>query len=151
MNPLIHLKTVTLRVNHIVLFIAVAGFLCPSFLLAASVHALFGLSTPPSGPFPSDHFTVSDQTQNTGLRIALPKPYCAARPSDCVDLDVINELDGFNLQPRLSVPFDGPIDVASVTSESVFLVSLGSTLPGGDPGGHVVGINQVVWDTFTNT
>jgi hypothetical protein len=33
----------------------------------------------------------------------------------------------------------------------VFLVSLGSTLPGGDSGGRVVGINQVVWDTFTNT
>jgi hypothetical protein len=38
-----------------------------------------------------------------------------------------------------------------VTGQSVFLVSLGSTLPGGDPGGRVVGINQVVWDTFTNT
>jgi hypothetical protein len=38
-----------------------------------------------------------------------------------------------------------------VTGGSVFLVSLGSTLPGGDPGGRVVGINQVVWDTFTNT
>jgi hypothetical protein len=81
----------------------------------------------------------------------LPKPDCAARPSDCSDLDVLNELDGFNLQPRLSIPFDGPIDVGSVTSQSVFLVSLGNTLGGGDPGGGVVGINQVVWDTSTNT
>ena len=37
-------------------------------------------------------------------------------------------LNGFNLQPRLSVPFSGPIDANSVTSDTVFLVSLGSTL-----------------------
>jgi hypothetical protein len=76
-------------------------------------------------PFPSDLFTVPDPTQNTGLRVNLPKPDCLARPSDCQDLDVINTLDGFNLQPRLSIPFDGPIDVTTVTSETVFLISLG--------------------------
>jgi Bacterial virulence factor lipase N-terminal len=125
--------------------------LSPSLASAASVQARFDSSAPQAGPFPSDRFTVPDSSQNTGLRVALPKPDCAARPSDCADIDVLNTLDGFNLQPRLSIPFDGPIDVTSVTSESVFLVSLGSTLPGGDPGGQVVGINQVVRDTFTNT
>ena len=65
---------------------------------------------------------------------------------------MLNTLDGFNLQPRLSVPFDGPIDVKdSVNSRDVFLVSLGDTLPGGDKGGEVVGINQVVWDPATTT
>src|SRR6266700_7519250 len=118
---------------------------------AASVHALFGLSTPQSGPFPSDHLTVSDPTQNTGLKIELPKPDCATRPSDCEDLDVINALDGFNLQPRLSIPLDGFIDRATVTSQSVFLVSLGNTLSVGDSGGHVIGINQIVWDPATTT
>ena len=118
---------------------------------AASVQALFGLSTPQSGPFPSDHFTVPDPTQNTRLKIELPKPDCATRPSDCEDLDVINSLDGFNLQPRLSIPFGGSIDPATVTSHSVFLVSLGSTLPGGDSNGHVIGINQIVWDPATTS
>src|SRR5262249_23776331 len=58
-----------------------------------------------------------------------------------------------NLQPRLSVPFSGPIDVSTVTSQTVFLVSLGSTVPGQGymPRGTVVGINQVVWDVETNT
>src|SRR5262249_33782298 len=60
-------------------------------------------------------------------------------------------LDGFNLQPRLSVPFDGPIDVNTVNSHTVFLVSLGDTLDPRDRGGQVVGVNQVVWDTFSNT
>jgi hypothetical protein len=102
-------------------------------------------------PFPSDLFAVADPTQNTGLRVNLPKPDCLARPSDCQDLDVINTLDGFNLQPRLSIPFDGPIDVTTVTSETVFLISLGDTLDPSDQGGHRVGINQVVWDPATNT
>src|SRR5262249_31462565 len=66
---------------------------------------------------------------------------------------VLNELDGFNLQPRLSVPFSGPIDVNSVTSSAMFLVSLGSTIPGQGymSQGTVVGINQIVWDVETNT
>ncbi len=118
---------------------------------AGSVHARFDLGSLQGGPFPSNRFTVADSTQNTGLRIDLPKPDCVARPSDCSDIDVLNELDGFSLQPRISIPFDGPIDAGSVTSQSVFLVSLGSTLPGRESRGEVVGINQVVWDTFTDT
>ena len=118
-------------------------------------QAQFDLNSQQGSPFPSNRFTIADSTQNTGLRVELPKPMpdCAAPapPSDCSDIDVLNELDGFSLQPRLSIPFDGPIDVGSVNSQSVFLVSLGSTFPGGDPGGVMIGINQVVWDTFTDT
>ena len=117
--------------------------------LAAGVKVGFDLSSPSVGPFPSDRFTVADPSHNTGLRVKLPKPDCGVRPSDCADIDVINTLDGFNLQARLSISFSGPIDVASVNSGNVFLVSLGDTLGGG--GGHVVGINQVVWDPATNT
>src|SRR5947207_15882588 len=57
-----------------------------------------------------------------------------------------NTLDGFNLQPRLSIPFSGSIDVSSVSSSTVFLVRVG-----GRRSRHVVGINQVVWDPATNT
>lgn len=115
------------------------------------VHALFDLSTQARGPFPSNLFTVSDPSQNTGLRVAMPKPDCSIRPSDCEDLDLINTLDGFNLLPRLSVPFDGPIDLNSVTSRTVFLIRLGNTMDQLDRGGRVVGINQIVWDPDTNT
>lgn len=116
----------------------------------SAVHALFDLSAPRGGPFPGDWFTVADQTQNTNLRVSLPLDECTVRVSDCEDVRIINTLDGFNLQPRLSIPFDGPIDVNSVTSETIFLISLGSTL-GETPGGHVVGINRVVWNPATNT
>lgn len=116
-----------------------------------TVHALFDLAKPTTGPFPSDWFTTSNSDNNTGRQVNLPLPDCSARRSDCDDLNVINRLDGFDLQPRLSIPFDGPIDPKSVTSKTVFLISLGSTFDGDDHSGHVVGINRVVWDTFTNT
>ena len=117
--------------------------------LAAGVTAVFDLASPAAGPFPSNIYTVPDPSQNTGLRVHLPKPNCAARPSDCADIDVLNTLDGFNLQPRITVSFSGPIDVSTVNSGTVFFVSLGDTL--GGAGGQVVGINQVVWDPVTNT
>src|SRR5207244_4685291 len=101
-----------------------------------------------SAPFPSDRFTVDDHAQKTGLRVSLPKPDCAIRVSDCADIDVINTLDGVNLQPRLSIPFSGPIDVSTVSSRTVFLVRLSHHHShGGDP----VGINQIVWEPATNT
>jgi hypothetical protein len=93
-------------------------------------------------PFPSNLFTTTDRTQVTGLRVDLPKPDCAVRPSDCADVDVLNTLDGFNIQPRISIPFSGPIDLATVSSETVFLIG---------PHGRRVGINQVVWEPAANT
>ena len=116
-----------------------------------STFAAFDLDAPDRGPFPSDRFTVPDASQLTGLRVNLPLPDAAARPSDFADLSVLNTLDGFNVQPRLSVAFSGPIDVATVTSRTVFLVKLGDATAPRDRGGDVVGINQVVWNVATNT
>ena len=93
-------------------------------------------------PFPSNLFTTSDRTQLTGLRVDLAKPDCTARPSDCADIDVLNTLDGFNIQPRISIPFSGSIDVETVSSQTVFLLG---------PHGRRVGINQVVWEPAANT
>jgi hypothetical protein len=107
-----------------------------------------GSTCPATAPFPSDHWTVPDHTQLTGLRVALPKPDCAKQVTDCQDINVLDTLDGFNLQPRLSIPFTGPIDVSSVSSSDVFLVRL----HGGDgTGARVVGINQIVWDPASKT
>ena len=75
---------------------------------APAVHALFDLTRPAAGPFPSDRFTEIEWRNRTGRRIHLPSPDCTARPSDCEDIRIINTLDGFNLQPRLSVPFRWP-------------------------------------------
>ena len=93
-------------------------------------------------PFPTNLDTVPDATQATGLRVDLPKPDCAVRPSDCADVDVLDQLDGFNIQPRISIPFSAPIDVSSIDKSTLFLVG---------PGGHVVGPNQLVWEPGANT
>jgi hypothetical protein len=93
-------------------------------------------------PFPTNLDTVPDATQVTGLRVDLPRPDCTTHPSDCADVAVLDTLDGFNIQPRISIPFSGAIDVSTVSSSTVFLVG---------PADHVVGINQVVWEPGTNT
>ena len=71
-----------------------------AFLLAA---ALLGVPTAAQAApslFPSDSLTVKDGRQLTGERLALPLPDCSARPSDCDDTRLLNELDGFDLDPR---------------------------------------------------
>jgi len=119
---------------------------------ANAVHVLFGFNAPESGIFPTDIFTVADGAQRTGLRMNLPLPDCGARPSDCGDLALINELDGFNLQPRVTVPFDGDIDPMSVNSANVFFVELGDADVRRDIERprrrrlRVIGVNQLVWD-----
>ena len=96
-----------------VFLLVTVAFLPPSSAEAAGIQALFNLNVPSDGPFPSDRFTIPDDSQNTWLWVNLPKPDCAVQVSDCQDLDVIDTLDGFNLQPRLSIPFGGPIDVTT--------------------------------------
>jgi hypothetical protein len=123
----------------------------PPVTLAASVQALFNLNDPAQAPFPSDRFTVFDQRQNTALRVNLPLPNPSTNPNDFADAKVINSLDGFNVQPRISIPFNGAIDPNSANSSDVFLVSLGSTLNWGKGAGAMVGINQIVWDPETDT
>src|SRR5262245_9438033 len=150
------------QARFVALALGLSYFGSPAEAIAA-VRALFDLSTPSSGPFPSDWFTVVDPSYNTRHRVNLPLPDCAVRQSDCEDFDVINTLDGFNMQPRLSIPFDDTIDVTTVTSRTVFLVKLskpdddydcddvGRGEGACEAGSLVVGINQVVWNTFTNT
>ncbi len=113
------------------------------FAAFAAVFAVGALSaTSPGQPFPTNLYTVPDASEITGVRVDLPTPDCTTRPSDCADVAVLNTLDGFNVQPRISIPFSGPIDPSTVSSSTVFLVG---------PGDHVVGINQAVWEPATNT
>ena len=92
--------------------------------------------------FPTNLDTVPDATQLTGLHVQLPEPNCTTHPSDCADVAELDQLDGFNIQPRLTIPFSGPIDLATVSSSTIFLVG---------PDGSRVGINQLVWEPATNT
>ena len=115
-----------------------------------AVHPRFDLASVSGAPFPSDLHTIADPRNRTGRRVNMLLPDCSTRPSDCNDLAVVNTMDGFNLLPRISVPFDGDIDPESVSSKSIFIVELAQE---GEKAivGNPVGINQVVWDPATLT
>jgi len=134
------------------------------------VHPLFELRSPDTSPFPSDRFTVADDQNLTRRRVNLPLPSdCVVNRSDCEDVRVLNELDGFSTRPLVVIPFDGDIDPATV-SGNVFFLALGDTThewndtgPDSAPTddvdreglrrrggfGRITGINQIVWDPAT--
>jgi hypothetical protein len=88
--------------------------------------------------FPSDTLTVPDASQLTGKRVNLPKPDCAARPSDCHEIELLNQLDGFDLDPRIEVRFGKAIDLRRVSSDTV-------SLRRADGGGPPIALNRLVW------
>jgi dienelactone hydrolase len=122
----------------------------PSFIRLAVATAAAALVLPGSALaatsvgrlFPTNLDTAPDATQLTGLHVVLPQPNCTTNPSDCADVAELDQLDGFNIQPRLTIPFSGPIDLSTVSSSTIFLVG---------PHGSRVGINQIVWEPATNT
>jgi Bacterial Ig-like domain len=122
----------------------------PLLALAAGVSVKYDFATPGGSPFPSDRFTQADWSNITFRRVNLPKPDCTVRPTDCADIDVINTLDGFNTQPRITIPFNGDIDLATVNSDTVYLINLGDTQTG-RAFGERVGINQIAWDPAAKT
>jgi len=101
-------------------------------------------ATPRTRPFPDNRFTVPDAAQATGRRIALPTAGCgAAGRSLCDDLALINRLDGFDLQPRVTLPFSGPVDLLSITPADVRIERSGGASAGG--------LVQLVFDPASNT
>jgi hypothetical protein len=111
---------------------------------AASVSVLHG-STMRTAIFPNNAFSVADSNQLTGRRVRLRSgvDYPACSPTNyslCDAYAMLNKLDGFDLQPRVNLPFSGPIDVSSVNDTSVFVQG---------PGGRTR-LEQLVWDPTSN-
>ena len=90
--------------------------------------------------FPSDTLTVRDRSQATGRRVALPKPACAAFPSRCETVDLLNQLDGFDLDPRIALRFDRAVDPAAVARATAVT-----------RGRYRTGVTRVVYDAATHT
>jgi hypothetical protein len=130
-------------------------------MLAGSVAATaqpnvvvnFDPSVPAVGPFPTDFLTVSDASQKTGRNIHLPMPDCAAQPSACTEVSLLNQLDGFALSPRIAVNFSDAIDASTlpVGIVIVWLDNLTADESGLGPAGQITAINQVIFDPATNT
>jgi len=115
-------------------------------LLLAAVLLLAGAAPARAAAptlFPSDRLTVPDAAQLTGKRVNLPLPDCGARPSDCNDVRLLNELDGFDVDPRVAIGFGKPIDVARVTPETVYVQPTA--------GGERIGLARLVFSPARNT
>lgn len=109
---------------------------------ASSAVAVRTGSTPATAVLPNDRFTVADSRQLTGRRIALPVPRCtAATVSVCDAARLLNQLDGFDLRPRVAIPFTGPIQLDSFNAGTVYVDG---------PGGRTR-LVQVVQDPATDT
>jgi len=109
---------------------------------AVAPSALAGPAKPePLSVFPSDALTVRDPGQLTGRRVALPTAGCGA-PIACGLVQQLNQLDGFDLDPRIAVRFSGPVDPA----EAAARITLQEA-----HGGRRTGVDRVVWDPATTT
>jgi len=110
--------------------------LVPSAVWAAEVESLF----------PSDRLTTPDPLQATGRRVTLPLPDCAADAAGCDEVRLLNELDGFSVNPRMAIRFTGPVTLESLARSAAFLLPLTP-----EPGVSSIGLAQLVWDGESNT
>jgi len=95
---------------------------------------------------PSDRLTVPDPGQATGRRMALPLPDCGLDAAGCDEVRLLNELDGWSVNPRIAIRFSGPVALDSVTRATAFIVPLWA-----EPLPSPVGLTQLVWDAEHNT
>ena len=141
-----------LAIGTIISTTAVAGLSLVSGATAADASTARPTARVVSA-FPSDRLTVPDRSQLTGRRVALPVTGCSASPTTCNELRLIDQLDGFDLDPRLALRFDRAVDPAAVARAT--------TVVGGrdhdgdsdadDAGGRGTGIDRVVYDAATHT
>jgi hypothetical protein len=106
--------------------------------------------------FPSNAFTVRDKAELTGLRVhfRLGRDYpnvggrvrktCTSKTySICDSYRELNKLDGFDPQPRVTVPFTGSIRLGSVNDKDFFITTAG--------GKFASGLRQLTFDPVTRT
>jgi hypothetical protein len=106
--------------------------------------------------FPDNFFTVRDRRQVTRRRVhfrlgrdyptvgGVVKPRCTSKTySICDGVVELNKLDGFDLQPRVTVPFTGAISLPSLNGKDFFISNRHNRF--------VTGFRQVTFDPVTHT
>ncbi|MGH9639265.1 MAG: hypothetical protein ACRD3Y_04340, partial [Bryobacteraceae bacterium] len=111
-------------------------------VFAAPTTARFQSPSTSIGPFPSNVLTRPDPAQATGLRVNLPADACnpASSPAVCGYQTMLNQLDGFSVNPRLMACFSGPVNAASLAN-GMFVVPLTNGTPG-----NRIPVQQIIFD-----
>jgi hypothetical protein len=91
--------------------------------------------------FPTNRLTVRDDSQLTGRRINLPLPDCSQEPALCDEHRLLNQLDGFDLDPRLVVQLTAKPTLSKLRRHH-FYVQRAS-------GGQRIRINRMVYNPRT--
>lgn len=114
-------------------------------LWCANTTVLFQPASPSIGPFPANALTSPAPSQKTGLQVNLPLPAdctVASTSTECSNTQLLNQLDGFSVNPRIKVCFSGPVDVTTL--------STGISITAVDTAAPSIGINQVIFDPLGN-
>jgi hypothetical protein len=123
---------------------------------AKRVHVMRGKSME-TRIFPANYFTVRDRRQVTGRRVhfklgrdfpnvgnGVVKRRCTSKTySICDGFAQLNKLDGFDLQPRVTVPFTGAIRLSSVNAKDFFITDAHNRFASG--------FRQLTFDPVTHT
>src|SRR5690242_13541705 len=108
----------SLKIKVIAPVFLLAGFTVR--LCAGQTVALFQPASLTKGPFPTNVLTVSDFDHKTHLRIDLPasSEHCdfLSSPAVCSNTTLLNQLDGFSVNPRLMVCFSAAVDPNTLAS-----------------------------------
>ena len=119
-------------------------FVVPLALLGSNTTVLFqpalGL-----GPFPTNFFTFANTAQKTELQVNLPLPggcSIVSTSTECINTQLLNQLDGFSVNPRIRVCFSGPVDTSTLGA--------GIRITAVDRAGPSIGISQVLFDAVGN-
>jgi hypothetical protein len=130
------------RLTWLVL-VAIRAFALSALVAPAwcGTTVLFNPASQEVGPFPSNALTIANSSQKTGLQVNLPPPSgCTplSTATQCVNVELLNQLDGFNLNPRITVCFSAAVNVSTL-SNGIFFVPVSKP-------GLPIGINQVIFD-----
>jgi dienelactone hydrolase len=128
---------------------AIFCFLFAGLAFAGGVRVEFNPTDPAVGPFPTDFLTAPNPEMKTGRQVALPLPDSSQPP----EAALLNQLDGFNVQARITVKFSGPVNPDTLKDGLFFLwldpvPERESTLA---PTGTLTRANRIVFDPATNT
>ncbi len=138
---------------QVCLTVQVIAALISPVLMGAGVVVQFDPSNPDVGPFPTDLLTVPDSAQKTGVRVNMPLPDCSTEVTACANLTLLNNFDGFDLNPRFRVRFSAPVDTATIRNGIFFVAmeNLTNEEAGINQPGQVIAVNRLFYDPLTNT